>query len=186
LSTAAAAVNVGELVAALSTANRGDTFTVEFGPNDLVDQQTFLFLPNLFDVQPDVLAVRMTIEVIGLGRDRPGGSPSLAEGTVELSITGTTLLDSFTVNGIGSTGPNTENFVAGTLLANLKLLAFEGLVTTVLTNDIWTDDKPIVMVEGFGGDLNPDKNTFTFTTGAPDDSFIVPTVNIDPTAPKRR
>jgi hypothetical protein len=183
-SSAAATVDARELLAALSTAKRGDVFSLEFGPDDLRDQQTVLFVPNLFNVQPKVLSVSMTIEVIGRGK-RPkekderesDRSPSLSPETVELSITGTTVLDSFTVTNIGETGQNTETFVAGTVLFTLKKRLFEGLVTAVLTNDIWTKDDPIVLVEGFGGDLNRDTNTFTFTTGAPDDSFIVPTIS---------
>jgi hypothetical protein len=178
-STAAAAVNVQELVGALSTANRGDVFTFQFGPNDLREQQNLLFVPNLFDVEPDVLSIGMNIEVIGFGKKRQeedGASPSLTPDTVELSITGTTVLDSFQVDQIGQTGLNTETFIAGTILFPLKKLVFEGLVTATLTNNIWTARDPIVLVEGFGGNLDSQTNTFAFSTGAPDASFILPII----------
>ena len=197
--TADPVVDVRNLVMALSSAKRGDTFSFSFGPGDLEEQQVLLFAPNLFDASPKIVSAQMTVEVIGRGKrprehwrgestdewfreDETGrgfrgpnaSSPSLNPDTVELSITGSEVLEPFTVNGVGSTGVNTETFVAGTMLFNLRKLLFEGVLTSELTNDIWTKKNPIVMVEGWGGSLDRTDNSVRFETGAPDASFIVP------------
>ena len=192
---------IKEILAGLSTAKRGDIFTFEFDREDLTEQQNYIFFPNLFDATPRMVSTKMVVEVIGRGKHgkddddrkdwgsgwfdferqdhrhgRPPdtSSPSLTEDTLELSLTGNQVFDSFDVAGVGPTGVNTETFVAGTLLFNLKKLVFEGLITAKLTNDIWTKNNPIFLAEGWSGTLDPKTNSVTFETGAPDDSFIVP------------
>jgi hypothetical protein len=196
---------IKELLAGLSSAKRGDVFTFQFDREDLTEQQNYIFFPNLFDARPRMLSTKMVVEVIGRGKHgkddddwkdfgqswidldrqdhghgRPAdtSSPSLTEDTLELSLTGNQVFDSFDVAGAGPTGVNTETFVAGTLLFNLKKLVFEGLITAKLTNDIWTKNNPIVLAEGWSGSLDPKTNSVTFETGAPDDSFIVPETSL--------
>jgi hypothetical protein len=189
--TADPAVDIRALVAQLSKAKPGEAFSFEFTADDLSQQQTFLFLPNLFDANPRVLSTRMSVTVKTIDRvkkeegeeenergefenERHGRSSAI----LHLLIAGDEVYDSFNVNGFGSTGLNTQTFVAGEVVLDLKTLLFDGLVTSVLTNSIWTAKNPITLAEGWGGSLDPKTNSVTFETTAPGDAFIVPAASL--------
>jgi hypothetical protein len=181
--TADPEVDIKALVAKFSSAKRGDMFNFAFTATDLSQQHTFLFLPNLFDANPAVLSTQMTVTVDAIDReaekdvrDNEGHERKPVE--LHLSITGSEVFDAFDVNGFGSTGPNTQTFVAGRVLLDLRKLVFDGLVTSILTNDIWTPKNPIVLAEAWRGSLEPKTNSVSFETTAPDDAFIVPAASL--------
>jgi hypothetical protein len=93
-----------------------------------------------------------------------------------VSIMGNQVFGSFNVTGFGSTGPNTQTFVGGTVVLDLKSLLFDGTMTSVLTNNIWTAINPITLAEEWGGSLDPITNTVSFETTAPGNAFVVPPV----------
>jgi hypothetical protein len=181
--TADPETDIKALVAELSTAKRGDVFNFAFTAADLSQQHTFLFLPNLFDANPTVLSTQMTVTVDAIDREREedvrdNERHELKSATLHMSITGSEVFDSFDVNGFGSTGLNTQTFVAGRVLLDLRKLVFDGLVTSILTNDIWTAKNPIVLAEAWRGSLEPKTNSVAFETTAPDDAFIVPAASL--------
>jgi hypothetical protein len=47
-----------------------------------------------------------------------------------------------------------------------------------VTNNIWTEKDPIVLIEGWSGSLDPETNTVTFETSAPDNAFIIPAASL--------
>src|ERR1700722_13929810 len=61
--TADPTVDIEALVTQLSKAKLGEVFNFEFTADDLSQQQTFLFLPNLFNANPRVLSTRLTVTV---------------------------------------------------------------------------------------------------------------------------
>jgi hypothetical protein len=176
-------VDIKALVAELSSAKRGDMFDFAFAATDLSQQHTFLFLPNLFDANPAVLSTQMTVTVDAVDREaekdvRDNEGHERKPVALHFSITGSEVYDAFDVNGFGSTGPNTQTFVAGRVLLDLKKLVFDGVVTSILTNDIWTAKNPIVLAEAWRGSLEPKTNSVSFETTAPDDAFIIPAASL--------
>jgi hypothetical protein len=192
--TADPTVDIQALVTRLSRAKPGDVFNFEFTADDLSQQQTFLFLPNLFDANPRVLSTRLTVTVKsidqgkrvkeenGIEENQTGGFENERHGRgsaiLNLLIAGNEVYDSFNVNGFGSTGVNTQTFVAGEVALDLKTLLFDGLVTSILTNVIWTAKNPMTLAEAWGGSLDPKTNTVTFETTAPGNAFIVPAASL--------
>jgi hypothetical protein len=181
--TADPEVDIKALVAKFSSATRGDIFDFAFTAADLSQQHTFLFLPNLFDANPAVLSTQLTVTVDAIDREaekdvRDNEGHERKPIALHLSIKGSEVFDAFDVNGFGSTGPNTQTFVAGRVLLDLRKLVFDGVVTSILTNDIWTAKNPIVLAEAWRGSLEPKTNSVSFETTAPDDAFIIPAANL--------
>jgi hypothetical protein len=171
-SVAVARVAVDPFLVFLNSAPRGESITLEFTREQLLEERTFLFHPELFDATPLMHELALTMEVIG----RPG------PGLVMVKISGVRILRSFETK-LGNTGTNFETISAGMILVNTIRGVFEGLFTVVLVNDIWTADNPMVLVEGVTGQLDPVNNTMSVQAGAPDEAFVVPTRGLSEDTP---